>query len=567
MKLNFFRYSILTVFFFLISDFLIAQGATEKPANAIQIKKEAPVSNTSVLAHTGMPVQSVAWRPDGKYFATTWNNSVILWDADLNTITAIWSGHKDSVVSGKFSSDGQWFLSVSEDNSLIIRNIDEKISAIKIVGEGAYPIRDAVFMDNGYSVMAPIDGLNTTHCFRLVMTNQFIFKGIVSTVSPVKALDVNPELSRLLLTTADGTVTLYNLDDSIDPEHRKQSFPRYVDSNIGAIFSPDGQYFLSAADKTSLVVCPVYGQGASVIRDSDMPVNAAVFSPDGSKVAAALRNGMIKVYEISSGTVTDAYSILVEAGDVVESLAFSPDGNSLVAGTKLGYIFRWGTSEIARREIVPPVRKTYETKDLDKLAEVLADKTVVRNVKTNEEKVASEISKKTVSLPRNTLSFSLTYNTLGSEQYVGAFDLTGIYRNLKFYPIHFGGGGDLSAGMPSSKFKYSYSVGNKPWLYSAAVYGLIGLSYYNPKADLLLFSELHVGGNLRLFFNNDFTYYNVSKPSGALQLDVIMGIQWNHFHVIAGGTFDSNLGMLLKAGLGFTIYMGTKDQQKEIPSF
>ncbi len=557
----------LTVFFLFVSSILFAESAVEKPANAIEIKKEAPVSNTSVLAHTGMPVQSVAWRPDGKYFATTWDNSVILWDADLNTITAIWSGHKEPVVSGKFSADGQWFLSVSEDNSLIIRNLDEKISAIKIVGEGAYPIKDAVFMDNGYSVMAPIDGLNTTHCFRLVMTNQFIFKGITTSVSPVTALDVNPELSRLLLTASDGTVTLFNLDDSIDSEHRKQTFPRYVDSHIGAIFSPDGQYFLSAADKTSLVVCPVYGQGASVIRDSDMPLNAAVFSPDGTKVAAALRNGMIKVYEISTGEVTDAYSILVEAGDVVESLAFSPDGNSLVAGTKRGYIFRWGTTEIARREIVPPVRKTYETRDLDKLAEVLADKTVVRNIKTDEEAVASEISKKTVTLPRNTLSFSLTYNTLGSDQYVGAFGLTGIYRNFAFYPIYLGGGGDLSAGMPSSNFRYTYSVDNKPWLYSAAVFGLAGLSYYNPTANLLLFSELHLGGNLRVFFNNDFTYYNVSTPSGAMQLDILMGVQWNHFHVIAGGTFDTNLGMLFKAGLGFTVYIGSKDQKKDIPAF
>lgn len=523
------------------------------------------------LARTDAAVSAVAWSPDGKYFATSWGSSVILWDADTNTVSAVWAGHKAPVIGTKFSADGQWLLSVSQDNSVIIRNVDEKVSAVKVTGEGKYPIKDATFMDNGYSVMIPVDGLTTTHCFRLMMTNQFVFKDVTSSLLPVISLDVSHDFTKLLITADDGTVQLYSLEEG----RELASYPRYAESGIGAKFSPDGTHFLAAADKNSLVISPVQGSGSFVIRDADMPVHTAVYSPDGKTVAVALANGMVRIYKTADGSLADAYSILPDADDVVESLAYSPEGDALLAGSKHGYIFRWWLSDSARGRMIP-IQKSYEDKELRKLADMLKDNTVLHNARTDEEEIAYEVtknaSKKIVTLPENFVDISVFYNTLASDYYWGAVGLTGAYRTYQFYPLYVGAGGALSAGGPNDNYPYTLIMDEKqlgnPWLYSAGVHGIAGLCYFKPELELLVFSELHLGVNLRLLMFNDFTYYQVGTPHVGMNVDILAGAQWKQFRVSLGGQYDTNLGMLFKVTAGIVFPVGTKKKETaEVLSF
>lgn len=528
---------------------------------AIGLHAQEVVSN-ALLARTDSAVQAVAWSPNGKFFATSWNNSVILWEASSNTICAIWSGHKKDILSAKFSADSQWFLSVGDDNSIIIRNIDEKISAIKITGDGSYPIQDAAFAENGYSVMAPLDGVNIAHCFRLVMTNQFIFKGVTTSIAAVSAVDMNPRRTKLLVTQTDGTVRLYNLEGEV----KGQSFPRYADSKIPAVFSPDGNYFLSAADRTSLSISPVDGPGAFSIRDSDMPVNAAVYHPSGKKIAAALRNGLVKVYNVSDGSVEKAYSILVERGDVVESLAYSPNGDSLVAGTRKGYIFRWSPEGKA----FVPIRRAFMGAELEKLAEVYSDQTVVRDVRTNKEEVASEVtedsedgkkSAKNKDKPLNGVELYLKGNNINSKYYYGAFGLGGVYRNYYLSPLYWGAGAELSAFIPNGEYPfetYNPEKYGRVWIYSAAVFGLAGLSFYMPEQSLLIFTEGRIGVSAKISFNNNFKYYQVGGPAVSPAFDVLTGVQWKFLRLTLGTQFDTGFNFMFKGSLGYVIQFKPK---------
>ena len=49
-----------------------------------QITEEKDVSQ-DYLAKSSVAVNAVAWTRDGKYFATSWNNSIILWNAASKT--------------------------------------------------------------------------------------------------------------------------------------------------------------------------------------------------------------------------------------------------------------------------------------------------------------------------------------------------------------------------------------------------------------------------------------------------------------------------------------------------
>ena len=66
------------------------------------------VSEHSVIAKSDTPGTAAAWSLDGSHFATTWNNSVIVWNAETNAIDMVFSDHAGPVKTVRFSPDGSW---------------------------------------------------------------------------------------------------------------------------------------------------------------------------------------------------------------------------------------------------------------------------------------------------------------------------------------------------------------------------------------------------------------------------------------------------------------------------
>jgi WD40 repeat protein len=78
----------------------------------------------------------------------------------------------------------------------------------------------------------------------------------------------------------------------------------------------------------------------------------ATFSPDGSSIATAGADGMVRVWDAKSGTQT----LVLRHGDVVGAVAFSPDGSKLASVTGDGTARIWALDlddlvEIAEREL------------------------------------------------------------------------------------------------------------------------------------------------------------------------------------------------------------------------
>ena len=74
---------------------------------------------------------------------------------------------------------------------------------------------------------------------------------------------------------------------------------------------------------------------------SQLPVNDAEFSPDGSQVATAGGDGMVRVYDVATGKAV----MTLDAGEAeASSVAFSPDGTQIVVGYSSGRARVWDTS-------------------------------------------------------------------------------------------------------------------------------------------------------------------------------------------------------------------------------
>ena len=313
-------------------------GNFEESLPENQQKEEKDVSQ-DYLAKSSTAVNAVAWTRDGKYFATSWNNSIILWSAASNTIEAIYSNsvsgnsesHKDA--SGKnlvsiadassieFTSDGRYMLSVRDDNTALIHAVGSASDATLISGTGS-SIPAAVYASD-YKIIIALDGQNLYESYR--MGNQHIIEEKLDLADGVWALSSNPTGKRILVTSESGAIRLIDTTSwSVVSE-----FECYTLTRIKPRLAKDGVHFVSAKDQNTLTVTSVSDESDFyMLEDPAGFSNVAEFSVDGSKIVVGINTGLVKIFDINSGFEENSFQLMY--GDSAKSLAFSPDGEYVI---------------------------------------------------------------------------------------------------------------------------------------------------------------------------------------------------------------------------------------------
>ena len=98
-----------------------------------------------------------------------------------------------------------------------------------------------------------------------------------------------------------------------------------------AVFSPDGQYILTASDDSTVRLWEqASGKEIITYRGHEVSVNSAVFSPDGEYILTASADQTARLWERSSGK-----QIMTYCGheDWVNSAVFSPDGEHILTSS------------------------------------------------------------------------------------------------------------------------------------------------------------------------------------------------------------------------------------------
>lgn len=483
---------------------------TEEDSSAPQEEKDV---SQDYLAKSSTAVNAVAWTNDGKYFATSWNNSIILWNASSNTIAAIYSNTIAesanpliNVTSLQFTSDGKYMLSVRDDNTALIHGVGSNSDATLINGTGS-SIPDAVYASD-YKIIIALDGQNLYESYR--MGNQHIIEEKLDFDDGVWALSSIPTGKRILVTSESGKVRLIDTASwTVVSE-----FDRYTLTRIKPRLAPDGVHFVAAKDQNTLVI-------SSTVDESDFYTleeiagfsYVAEFSADSSKVVVGTNLGSVKIYDIASGYEENSFQLMY--GDTAKSLAFSPDGQFVLIGTEMGYIYRW---VLDGSEFVP------------------------------------EDQRKVL---QNALVLSVGYSRVNSDYYMGSAIFDVGYKNYFRPPFYWGANANIGVGVPGSEFPFTYYEGGEslssPFIYSISTGGLFGLVYYNKNLDLHIFSEAGLGMNFRILYNNSFRYAHSSKPYFGGYGELLVGAQWKWARAWGGVQFDSNLHWLGKFNIGVAI--------------
>ena len=478
------------------------------------------------LAKSSTAVNAVAWNRDGKYFATSWNNSIILWNAAYNNIAAVYSNSvAESVnplvnaITLQFTSDDRYILSVRDDNTILIHGVGTQTDATLITGTGNF-MADATYAGD-YRIVLPLDGQNLYQSYK--SGEQYIVEEVLDFADGVWGLSPSPSGDKILVTSESGNVCIVD-SETWDVLYESNC---YTLSRIKPRFSPDGSHYLFAKNQNTLGISSITDESdVYFIEDIEGFAHTAEFSSDSTKIVVGIGSGCVKIYDIVSGLEKNSFQLM--DGDSAKSLAFSPDDKYVIIGTEQGYIYRWIPSG---EEFVP---------DYSYYQEMEYETGV-----TGENRFG------------NVLLLNLGYSGLNSDYYIGRFFVEGGYRHFLNKIFYLGGDISLGMGFPSIDYPYKYSTSggmlNSPYLYNLGAGAVGGVSYFYKPRDLRLFVEAGVGLSVSTLFDNSFSYAHSSGPYLSFVAQGLAGLQWHWVRLAGGVQYDSTLKLLPVGKLGIAI--------------
>lgn len=287
---------------------------------------------TILDGHDGSVIQGIAWSPDGNRLVSgAWDGQVIIWEVDQRQAVFEMQGHLSEITSVAYSRDGTWVA--SGDSSGQIFAWDALSGELVFTTEHhEQHIVDIHFLSNGRQA------ISGAHDGKAVMWDVVTGDSIkeLALDDPIYSIAAHPDDEHVAIGTASGDVYLWL--PATDQLTRIFTHPDGYVHQVN--WSPDGHYLAASADGNSITIWNTSSgyQHRELIGHVDW-----VFGLDWSplaplKLASGSRNGVVLTWDVESPRRLATFE---GHQGIVHTIAYHPDGSRLASAGNDGLIRIW----------------------------------------------------------------------------------------------------------------------------------------------------------------------------------------------------------------------------------
>jgi WD40 repeat protein len=325
---------------------------------------------SAIFKGQGVPLQSIAFAPDGKRLAMGDTSGVLqLWEVGNTNASVTLPAHEGEVSAVAYSMDGQSLATGGADGKLKWWKLDDK-QPVWEKTHGTHVRAVALALDGKRLVSGSDDG--TLKLWDAGSGQELT--SLRASDKAILAVAASPDGTKLASAGEDGWVRLWDANSGREIAKLERNV-----SLLCLAFAPDGARLAVGGKNGQLWLLEANSdmKEQQIPKPNNMDIWSVAFSRNGRRLAAGSGDGIVRLWE--TGGSRDL-AVLKAHTARVTALAFSPVGETLASASVDGTLKLWemsaGQDVMTLKDHSLPVRAVAYFPDGRKLASASEDGTV-----------------------------------------------------------------------------------------------------------------------------------------------------------------------------------------------